>query len=166
MPNVQFLLHDDTLATRHVLLGPNDDIVHFHPGYTREDWEAGWRSVKGEWVDDEATLPQMVAEVAASSRQYWEDLVQRDPLTRIVLDGCHHTLHELGTTAGYGGKVFEVRWLDPSRAPAIGHLWQQGRIPAWVRPQLPDNAAELVERPDIPSPFDTPETLDEEPAQR
>lgn len=153
MPFIQFLIHDDTLAVRHVLLEEGQDIVHFHSGYTREDCDAGWRSVKGVWLDDEQAVRQEELEAVAHSRQFWEDLLRLPEDRRVVWQGHHHTVHESGTTAGFGGKLFEIRWLAPDRAPVVGHLWAQGRIPEWVRPRLPDNATEFVERADLLNPF-------------
>ena len=39
-----------------------------------------------------------------------------------------------------------VRWLDADKSPTRCNLSYQGRVPAWMRGVLPDNAASIQDK--------------------
>lgn len=157
MEFIQFLLHKDRLECKALRRGQDSDIVHFHEGFTHEDHQAGWNSAAGIWVQDGSELELAIERerqrLLRDQREFWEHLARAEDFVPVIRHGVHYTAHELGTTAGFGGKVFEVRWLDSGREPFLGHLWCQGRIPLWIQDRFADNALDFLDRPDIVSPF-------------
>lgn len=132
-------IHDDTLRTRHCLVN-GSAALRFHAQFTRADHEAGWRQVKAESAEGQSpeSIAAAEAEVAAFARAYWVDLDAECVGSRVISEGEHYVMHELGTGAGFGGAAFEVTWLD-GRAPTVCNLSGQGRVPAWMRERMPDS---------------------------
>lgn len=138
---IEFHLNRDTLATRHCLVSAESSF-RFHAGFTRGDAEAGWNQVKAvsahevSAADIAAELSQMVD----FAKAYWTDLLNRCADRRVIQDGEHFVLHALGAGCGFSGRSFRVQWLDRQRASLVCNLSGQGRVPAWIRDRLPDNA--------------------------
>ena len=139
-PYVEYHLHRDTLAVRHCVV--EGRCLVFHECLTRADSEAGWEQVSAHPARG-LTAPDIAAAEQAhvrSRRDYWLELLERHTERRVVSNGYHRVWHDLGTSHGYDGQVFRVRWLDTNRAPVLCNMSGQGPVPAWIRDRLPDNA--------------------------
>lgn len=141
--------HADTRKVRTYLLSleGNEEPLRFHAGFCQADMDAGWRQVKA--IDASrltaGDIDFAMAEVAAFQDRYWLDLAKAHKHDRVVCNGLHYTMHELGKGCGFGGKGFRVIWLDASKPPAHCNLSAQGRVPLWIRDRIPDNAASITE---------------------
>ena len=135
---VEIQLNTNTLATRHVFtLGP----LQLH--LSQADIDAGWTSVvayQGGDAFPPGEIEKMEADAAAQHRAYWEQLATGQGDRRVVVGGHHFVAHDFGVGTGFGGEVFRVQWHDGGRVPLTCHLSAQGKVPGWLRPQLPDNA--------------------------
>jgi hypothetical protein len=86
-----------------------------------------------------------MAEVAAFQERYWLNLAKNHKQDRVVCNGNHYVMHELGKGCGFGGAGFRVIWLDVSKPAAHCNLSAQGRVPMWMREHIPDNAARIIQ---------------------
>lgn len=138
---VEIHIHADTQQVRHCLT----DFPPFriHSGFTVEDAGAGWRQVKAFFADKcfdlDVKIELAKEESLAHLRSYWQELAEA-PVRRVIRDGEHYVMHELGEGIGFGGRAFRIGWLTPGQEPTICNLSGQGRIPVWMRTRLPDNA--------------------------
>lgn len=143
---VEIHLHDDTLQARtcRVTYGQN---FRFHNGFTEEDAAAGWRQCKALSADglSDADIAREEAEIVEFQKAYWRDLAARRSADAVIVRGEHYVAHELGTGIGFGGRAFRVTWLSAERPPLLCNLSAQGRVPARMRDQLPDNASSIAE---------------------
>lgn len=77
---------------------------------------------------------------------YWMRQVDGDEEDQrgVVVDGVHYRLGPnkpgRGEFKGFGGRRFEIEWLDGRPSVVTNDLWYQGRIPDKYRILLPDNA--------------------------
>jgi hypothetical protein len=90
----------------------------------------------------DADIRGELAKVRESSQAYWHELSAQRAAERVIHAGDHFVMHELGGP-GFGGARFRVHWVDSKRAAVECTLPAQGPVPAWIRPQLPDNAARI-----------------------
>lgn len=139
--HILYLLHPDTLRTRHCRLTWSQASLGFGSFLSAEETAQGW-----EWAESEtvvgATSEYLAArelQVASQSRDYWTNLHEETFAHRAVHDRKHYVMHELGHGRGFGGAAFEVAWLD-GRPPTVCNLSAQGRVPAWITHLIPDNA--------------------------
>ncbi len=137
---IEIHLHIDTLQTRHHVLREGECPLRFHSGFSQADVDNGWKQVREIGADSDEEIERKKAEVVASAKQYWEALLREYAEVRVVQDGVHHVSHPIETGIGYNGRTFRIHWLDSSLAPSVCTLSTQGRIPAWMRDQMPDNA--------------------------
>lgn len=140
-------LHADTQQVRVYQLQKDERPLRFHAGFSQADIDAGWtqtRAFGAEGLTDSA-IEREKAEVLDGHKAYWLDLAQLDDSRRVVEQGHHYFMHELGEGIGFGGRAFRVVWLDQSRSVALCNLSSQGPVPAWMRDRLPDNAASVSE---------------------
>jgi hypothetical protein len=140
--HIELLINHDTLDTRWVVASPGEG--GFHAGFTREDSAAGWTracTIPAKGMT-EADIRGELAKVRESTQAYWHELLSERAAERVVYAGDHFVMHELGGTGFYGAS-FRVHWLDRERAPVECSLSGQGPVPAWLRPQLPDNAVRI-----------------------
>lgn len=137
-------LHEDTCQARAYILTKDDEPLRFHAGFSREDVDAGWTQVEALPAEGftEADIEQEKAEVIEFHRRYWQMLAERDE-GRVVYNGFHYTMHKLGEGIGFDGQAFLVTWLEAGRPATRCNLSYQGRVPAWMRSLLPDNAASI-----------------------
>ncbi|MBA9847879.1 MULTISPECIES: hypothetical protein [Burkholderiaceae] len=140
-------MHDDTCQVRAYMLGEGDEPLRFHAGFSQRDIDAGWKQVMATDARGltAADIEQEKAKVIESHRRYWKELAERNE-GRVVCNGIHYTMHELGKGIGFGGQAFLVRWLDADKSPTRCNLSYQGRVPAWMRGVLPDNAASIQDK--------------------
>lgn len=144
MSHVEFHLHQDSLQVRACPLAAGVSALRFHAGFSQADVDAGWKQVcAGEFSESEIDTKKI--EIVASSKEYWEDLADKHQERRVVVDGRHLVSHDLGTGAGFGGRSFQVDWIDPGRKSLICNLSAQGSVPAWIRDRIPDNALRVTE---------------------
>lgn len=140
MRRVEIHLHIDSLQTRHHVMRDGESPFRFHSGFSSTDAVNGWKQVSEIGADTDEEIEQEKAERLESTKAYWEKFLQPYAETRIVQDGVHHVAHPVETGIGYGGKKFRINWLNKDLAPSICTLSTQGRIPVWMRSQMPDNA--------------------------
>jgi len=145
--SVEIHINDDTREVRHCF---TEQPLRIHAGFTHADAGAGWRQVlafTASPIPDAETLArieQAKSDALAQLTTYWNDLAGADVL-RVIRGGEHYVAHELGLGIGFGGGAFRVEWLAPDREPTVCNLSAQGRIPAWMRAKLPDNAHAIVD---------------------
>lgn len=134
-------LNRDTLETRHCYVR-QDMCLRFHDGFTEADMEAGWTHTLACYAEDfsEVQIEAIKARAAAFHQTYWRELMSTHSTTRVVRNGEHFVVHEVGTSPGFGGRIFKVDWFDKGRVPTVCNLSGQGTVPAWLRDELPDNA--------------------------
>lgn len=137
---VEIHLHIDSLTARHHVMREGESPLRFHSGFNQADADNGWKQVREVGVETEQDIEREKAEVIGSARQYWEDLLRECAEVRVVQGGVHHVAHPVETGIGYNGRTFRIHWLDSRLAPSICTLSTQGRIPAWMRDKMPDNA--------------------------
>lgn len=139
---IVFYLNDDALETRHAFVPLEQDAFGFHEGYTPEDRSRGWRAVSsgGAFYYSPAQIEEAHKEHVANAKRYWLDLLQNHAASRVVVDGIHYVAHPVETGHGFYGSRFLINWLDAGIAPTVCNLSEQGKVPAWLRQQLPDNA--------------------------
>lgn len=77
---------------------------------------------------------------AAVEKSYWLELANDQMVDRVIFEGVHYTIDELGTGPGFGGQAFRIDWMDEQRAAVTCNLFLQGEIPDWIRNRLADNA--------------------------
>lgn len=136
---VEIQLNRDTLEVRHVV---TTSPLRKHAGFTSTDLEAGWEQISACPADGltESDIDLLKSKAVARSREFWLDLASSNPKERVVVDGEHYTLHEAGVGIGFDGDVFTVVWLDQTRPQVRANLSYQGKVPGWLRENLPDNA--------------------------
>lgn len=138
--HVDILINEDTLQTRYCY--SEVEPPRFHEGFSNADHDAGWRRALT-LCAAEVTGAQLQLELVnarARLQGYWQELAERAPEARVVANGRHYTIHPLGEGVGFGGRAFEVRRRGESQAPFVCNLSAQGKVPAWIRAQLPDSA--------------------------
>lgn len=143
---VEIHLHDDTLQTRSCRVTYAQNF-RFHNGFTQDDAATGWRQCKAVSAAglNEADIAREEAEIVEFQKAYWRDLAARHAADAVIVRGEHYVAHELGIGIGFGGRAFRVIWLSAERPGLLCNLSAQGRVPAWMRDQLPDNAASIAE---------------------
>lgn len=145
MPTIEFQLHEDTLQVR-THLHDSFPGFRFHDGFSRQDSESGWTQEKACDADmTPAEVEAQKSEIIAGHKQYWNNLATTCKDSRVVIGGSHYVWHTLGTGSGFGGASFKVCWLDADKEPLICNLSAQGRVPAYMRSEIPDNAASVAE---------------------
>ncbi len=158
---VEIHIHDDRGEARHRF---TDQPLRFHAGFAAEDAAAGWRQAVAFYVfavSDEDLAKQIDQAKARALDQlvsYWRDLAAA-PVLRVIHKGEHYTRHELGKGIGFAGEVFRVEWLAADQEPTVCNLFAQGRIPTWMRDELPDNARSIEDLGYRIDPF--PDDLDD-----
>lgn len=79
-----------------------------------------------------------------SAEDYWESQIASEPERRVVVNGVHYRLGKNGDRRGeyngFGGRRFDIEYLEDGRVITTYDLWYQGQIPPKFREQLPDNA--------------------------
>ncbi len=145
--SVEIHVNDDTREVRHCF---TEQPLRIHAGFTHADAAAGWRQVlafaasPSPDAETRARIERAKSDAVAQLTAYWNELASADVL-RVIHEGQHYVAHELGVGIGFGGGAFRVEWLAPDREPTVCNLSAQGRIPAWMRAKLADNARAVVD---------------------
>ena len=93
------------------------------------------------------TVTVVVETTTDNNDDYW-DAQARDRSNALVINGQHYRIganNGRSTTRrpafrGFGGREFEIEYLDGGRRITVNDLWYQGPIPPAHRDRFPDNA--------------------------
>lgn len=139
---IVFYLNEDTLETKHIFLSRDKNPFEFNEFYTDEDKKLGWKpqSAANAFFYSASRIEEEHANNVAFSKRYWSEYLVEVASNRVVENGIHYVAHPVETGTGFGGERFLINWLNADLAPSICNLSYQGKVPAWIRAEIPDNA--------------------------
>jgi len=96
------------------------------------------------YLDNCDYLPIMAKRHVCFHCAFWIHKIENPPPNRMIIGGCHYTVHPFmkrpnNVIKGFSGREFYIRKMNGQLIKS-NNVWCQGNIPEQFRPQLPDDA--------------------------